>query len=110
MVSAGPGYCFFTMSGDDGRAGRTGTGQAMTMELQQAMVRYEEARIRYRTAVLDSLNGEARGDAIRAAIREIQAATAELKRLQPRPPPPEPASEPVSIPGWSLVRRLLTAS
>ena len=84
----------------------------MTTELQQAMVRYEEARIRYRTAVLDSLNGAGGGEAIRAAIREIQAASAELKRLQPRPAPPpaEPASEPISFPGWSLVRRLLTAS
>ena len=83
----------------------------MTTELQQAMVRYEEARIRYRTAVLDSLNGAGGGDAIRAAIREIQAASAELKRLKPRAaPPPEPASEPTAFPGWSLVRRLLTAS
>ena len=84
----------------------------MTTELKQAMVRYEEARIRYRTAVLDSLNGAGGGDAIRAAIREFQRASAELKRLTPRPQPEpaEPVAETATFPGWTLVRRLLTAS
>ena len=82
------------------------------------MARYEEARGRYKQAVLASLNG-AHGDAIRKAIAEFQAARAELARLQPPPPAPARPAAPrsaartstrrVAMPAWSLVARLLSA-
>ena len=53
----------------------------MTSELQKAMACYEEARGRYRLAVLASLRGATRGDVIRRAIRECQAAGDDLRRL-----------------------------
>jgi hypothetical protein len=90
----------------------------MTTELKRAMVRYEQARIRYRTAVLASLNGASNGDAIREAIQAFQSASAELKRLNApaRPPPPivkmgrTRTNEAVPFPGWALFRKLLKAS
>jgi hypothetical protein len=71
-----------------------GTG-AMTTELQRAMARYEEARGRYKTAVLGSLNGDSNGDAIRRAIQEFQEASAELRRVSPpaAAPPRKPTAE-----------------
>jgi hypothetical protein len=91
-------------------------GEHMTTELKRAMVKYEQARIRYRTAVLASLNGASNGDAIRESIQAFQRASAELKRLSPQPEPvavpreaPEAENE-SSFPGWALVRRLLKAS
>lgn len=82
----------------------------MTTELQRAMARYEEARGRYKTAVLGSLNGDANGDAIRRAIQEFQQASAELRRLSPPkpPPPPEPEERP-SLTPLEFVWRLLKA-
>ena len=56
----------------------------MTTELQRAMARYEDARIEYKKAVLSSLQGDARGDAIRQAIRTFQSASAELKQVRSR--------------------------
>jgi hypothetical protein len=53
----------------------------MTSELQKAMACYEEARGRYRVAILASLRGAARGDVIRRAIRECQAAGDDVRRL-----------------------------
>jgi hypothetical protein len=81
----------------------------MTVELQHAMAQYEEARIRYRHAVLASLNGESNGDAIRAAIQAFQVARAELARHDGRAsaPPPEPEREETGP--WGFVRRLLKA-
>ncbi|HTP27112.1 MAG TPA: hypothetical protein VMK12_15835 [Anaeromyxobacteraceae bacterium] len=82
----------------------------MTCELQRAMARCEEQRIRYRQAVLASLRGISTGEAIRLAIRDFQQASAELERLKrvPRPlPRPPPLS--VGIPGLTLVLRLLMA-
>lgn len=64
----------------------------MTTELQRVMAQYEDARIRYKMAVLASLNGDSSGDAIREAIREFQRANAELKRVTGVPArPPRPA-------------------
>jgi hypothetical protein len=83
----------------------------MTKELQHAMAQYEEARIRYRKAVLSSLNGEASGDAIREAIQLFQSARAELNRhggAAAAAPKAEPAR--AESPAWSFVRRLLQAS
>jgi hypothetical protein len=93
----------------------------MTAELQLAMARYEEARIRYRKAVLASLDGTSGGDAIRQAIAECQQAGAELKRLQGGPSAqaarrraPEPARKggvhEQVIPGWAFVRKLLSTA
>jgi hypothetical protein len=81
----------------------------MTVELQHAMAQYEEARARYRSAVLASLNGESNGDAIRAAIQSFQLARAELARHDGRATAaPAPVRE---EPGpWGFVRRLLKAS
>jgi hypothetical protein len=83
----------------------------MTRELQQAMARYEEARGRYRQAVLSSLNGDARGEVIRDAITAYRSAREELARHGPLPSH-EPRNEPRrEVPGpWRFVRRLLTAS
>jgi hypothetical protein len=58
----------------------------MVTELQSALARYEEARGRYRLAVLGSFSAPGRGDLIRAAIQECQHARAALHRLAP----PEP--------------------
>src|SRR3990172_3576312 len=52
------------------------------------MARYEEARFLYRKAVLASLDGTSKGQAIRQAIRVFQSAKAELNRLPGPPPPP----------------------
>jgi ribosomal protein L12E/L44/L45/RPP1/RPP2 len=84
----------------------------MTKELQHAMAEYEEARIRYRKAVLASLNGESNGDAIREAIQAFQAARAELAREGGAPVASAPKAEPAraASPAWSFVRRLLQAS
>jgi hypothetical protein len=86
-----------------------GEGLDMTTELQRAMARYEEARIRYKKSVLASLHGAANGDAIREAIAAFQAASGDLKRLTPAEPgpPAEAASEDGSSPGWAFVRKLL---
>ncbi len=54
----------------------------MTPELLRAMARYEEARFLYRKAVLASLDGKSKGQAIRHAIRLLQSAKAELSRLE----------------------------
>src|SRR5919204_1506048 len=62
-------------------------GPCMTSELQRAMARYEEARGRYRLAVLASLRGAAGGDVIRTAIRECQAAGEDVRRLTAPPCP-----------------------
>ncbi len=86
----------------------------MTTELQRAMARYEEARIRYRKAVLASLNGASNGESIRDAIRSFQRASADLKRLTSPEPPPrplrvaEPAPEPLPSAGWRSFRRMLS--
>ena len=87
-----------------------GEGLDMTSELQRAMARYEEARIRYQKAVLASLHGASNGDAIREAIRAFQAASADLKRLTPTEasPPVEAATEESPTSGWAFVRRLLS--
>jgi hypothetical protein len=93
----------------------------MTTELQRVMARYEEARIEYKKAVLSSLNGEARGEAIRQAIRDFQEASSELKRITGAPVrTPRPATSsnraaraaPIrQAPsfGFSFFRRLLNA-
>jgi hypothetical protein len=85
----------------------------MTRELQHAMAQYEEARIRYRQAVLASLNGgagAASGEAIRQAIQQFQAARAELARhAPPAQPAPARAHRRESFP-FKFVRRLLQAS
>lgn len=87
----------------------------MTTELQRAMARYEEARIRYRKAVLASLHGASNGQSIREAITSFQQASANLKKLTAPPPPPravrvvaEPAPETLTVAAWSYVRRLLS--
>jgi hypothetical protein len=89
----------------------------MTNELQRAMARCEEARVRYRKAVLASLDGASNGDVIRQAIREYQRACAELKRLSPPAPPPAqagPAPEVRAEPAealasaWSSLRRAVS--
>ena len=81
----------------------------MTRELQHAMAQYEEARIRYRRAVLASLNGESNGDAIREAIRGFQAARAELaRRGGPAVVDQDETKREQSGP-WGFVRRLLNA-
>jgi hypothetical protein len=87
----------------------------MTTELQRAMARYEEARIRYRKAVLASLNGASNGQTIREAITSFQRANANLKALTAPPPPPravrvvaEPTPETLPAAAWAYVRRLLS--
>lgn len=85
--------------------------RTMTRELQQAMARYEEARIRYRQAVLASLRGgpgASSGDVIKEAIRALQVARAEVARLGPPPPPPAAPEPPESLPR-RLVRMLLAS-
>jgi hypothetical protein len=85
----------------------------MTPELQRVRARYEEARVQYKKAVLASLNGSSNGDAIREAIRKVQAASAELKRLQPSsptlPPMPQNQNETVASPSWGFFTKLLKA-
>jgi hypothetical protein len=83
----------------------------MTTELQRAMARYEEARGRYKTAVLGSLNGDANGEAIRRAIHEFQRASAELRKVSPPKPPPAPQKRPEERPSltplefvWKLLK------
>lgn len=89
----------------------------MTSELKRAMARYEEARVRYRKAVLASLDGASNGDVIRQSIRDFQRASAELKRLSPpaavparAQPPPEahPAPAEALATAWSSVRRAVS--
>jgi len=53
----------------------------MTSELQKALARYETARARYRATVLSSIGTPGRGDTIRAAIRDCQAARAALRDM-----------------------------
>ena len=69
------------------------------------MAQYEEARLRYRCAVLASLNDGAKGEGIRQAIQAIQAARAEVARHGPPPPPIERVAEESGA--WAFVRRLL---
>jgi hypothetical protein len=57
----------------------------MTNELQRALARCETARARYRTTVLASIGTAGRGDAIRAAIRECQAARVALRQVTSPP-------------------------
>jgi hypothetical protein len=90
--------------------GRAFSEHAMTRERQHAMAQYEEARIRYRQAVLGSLGGSANGDAIREAIRALQVARAELARLEPVPRAAVEVPARDTSPRWSLFRRLLTVS
>jgi hypothetical protein len=91
----------------------------MTNELKRAMARYEEARVRYRKAVLASLDGASNGDVILAAIRDFQRASAELKQLSPpakappaSSPPPEPAvaTQTAEVLGtvWANLRRAVS--
>ena len=87
----------------------------MTTELQRAMARYEEARIRYRKAVLASLNGASNGDTIREAIKSFQRANADLMRLTAPPPAPralrvvpDPSPEPSPSAAWAYIRRVLS--
>jgi hypothetical protein len=88
----------------------------MTPELQRAMATYEEARFRYRKALLASLNGASNGKTIQQAIRAFQLARAELRRLEGAPAAEEAEVEPGAVPpearnqAWSFVRRLLKAS
>jgi hypothetical protein len=87
-----------------------GEGLDMTSELQRAMARYEEARIRYKKSVLSSLHGASNGEAIREAIVAFQAANADLKRLTQAEParPAEAAPDEGASSGWAFVRRLLS--
>lgn len=85
----------------------------MTKQLQHAMAEYEEARIRYRQAVLASLNGASNGEAIRAAIQDFQRARAELATAGGTPVGAQPQrvarqARPASSP-WGFVRRLMQA-
>jgi hypothetical protein len=87
----------------------------MTADMRRAMARYEEARAMYQRAVLASLDGRSKGEAIRRAIVEFRVAQRELKRLSPparRPPAvAESAEEEASVlPGLGFFRRLLSAS
>jgi hypothetical protein len=75
------------------------------------MARYEEARGRYKKAVLASL-GASNGDAIRKAIQDFQVASAELKRLRAPaaaagPAVSRPEAKPANEPAWGFVWRLL---
>ena len=83
----------------------------MTSELQRAMARYEEARGRYKQSVLASMQGASTGDDIRRAIKEFQAANAELRRLRPPKPaaPPPRAEERPALTPLDLVWKLLKA-
>ena len=84
----------------------------MTPELQRAMVRYEEARIQYRKALIASRDATSHGAAIRDAIREVQRASAELKRCRPPPPAPPAAAqdEPREATSWRILLPFLKAS
>jgi hypothetical protein len=87
----------------------------MTTEMKRAMARYEEARAAYQRAVLASLDGRSKGEAIRQAIAEFRAAQRDLKRFSPHVPRPEPPSESAAeegalLPGLGFFRRLLSAS
>jgi hypothetical protein len=86
----------------------------MTTELQQVLARYEGARIDYQRAVLSSLHGDAKGEVIRQAIVDLQAATAELRRVTGRPARPVRAAvrrpaRATAPSGAGLFRRLLSA-
>ncbi len=59
----------------------------MTNEFQTALARYEAARGRYRIAILRSFAGSHGGEAIRAAIRECQAARAAIQQSLRGPEP-----------------------
>ena len=102
-----------------GETPREGSGEVelMTNELKRAMARYEEARVRYRKAVLASLGGASNGDVIRQSIRDFQRASAELKRIAPpakapaqpgltRAVGPEPVVALATV--WSSVRRAMS--
>ena len=89
----------------------------MTNELQRAMARCEEARVRYRKAVLASLAGASNGDEIRQSIRDFQRASAELKRLTPAAKPPSAAAPEPVVPAesaevlgtaWASLRRAVS--
>jgi len=89
----------------------------MTNELKRAMARYEEARVRYRKAVLASLAGASNGDVIRQSIRDFQRASAELRRIAPRAKAPAQPGlthaagpEPVEAlaTAWSSLRRAMS--
>ncbi len=86
----------------------------MTPELQRAMVRYEEARIQYRKALLASRDGACRGAAIREAIRAVQRANAELERHRPAAAAPAVAArnEPQEreVTSWRVFLPFLKAS
>jgi len=87
----------------------------MTSDMKRAMARYEEARAAYQRAVLASLDGRSKGEAIRRAIVEFRVAQRELNRFSPpvpRPSPPlESAEEEGSLlPGLGFFRRLLSPS
>jgi hypothetical protein len=88
----------------------------MTTEMKRAMARYEEARATYQRAVLASLDGRSKGEAIRQAIAEFRAAQRELKRFRPAVPrtaPPVERSEDEEgalLPGLGFFRRLLSPS
>ena len=84
----------------------------MTPELQRAMVRYEEARIQYRKALIAPRDATSHGAAIRDAIREVQRASAELKRCRPAPPAPTAAArdEPREVTSWRVLLPFLKAS
>ena len=89
----------------------------MTTELQRAMARYEDARISYQRTMLASLQGDAGGEAIRQALRRVQSATADLRRLRGAQAPHR-AARPAraragqcraATPGFAFFRRLLSA-
>ncbi len=84
----------------------------MTPELQRAMVRYEEARIQYRKALISSRGATSGGAAIRDAIREVQRASAELQRYRPVPPaaPAAAQREPREVTSWRVLLPFLKAS
>jgi hypothetical protein len=86
----------------------------MTTDMRRAMARYEEARAAYQRAVLASLDGRSKGEAIRQAIAEFRVAQQELRRFRPRVPPASPPSESEEeeegslLSGLSFFRRLLS--
>jgi hypothetical protein len=96
----------------------------MTTELQRVMARYEEARIQYKKAVLNSLQESSRGEGIRQAIRDFQQASADLRRVtgapvrmpqptlathRPRPTARQANDGQASFGGFAFFRRLLSA-
>jgi hypothetical protein len=86
----------------------------MTSEMKRAMARYEEARASYRRVVLASLDGKAKGEAIRRAIAKVREAQQELRRFSPAIRRPASASEGKEeggslLPSLGFFRRLLSA-